>query len=286
MPITSIEHAEQPKCFHMRIVNGGTPERIPTTDALREIANARVQPVRRAVRTMSTGHSQARIVYKDDRGEVLLRPATSAEAAMDIKPESERYAPGDPVIVRPVSYDPEKGTHRCFPEYEGTVVSWDSPYKVRALTDEHGHGVRPCHVHELRPAVDIITGALPDLAGHRGVGPVLSVFRAAGTLVGSLNINPGGSPTDGVFVTLEPGDGNVGLLRVLHLIDGRAEESLKARENAEHRAQERAVRNKALDAYAGILRAAGWKVEPAQESGTGTRCVRHLVVCPQTPTQI
>ncbi|MCX5182583.1 hypothetical protein [Streptomyces sp. NBC_00268] len=150
----ALAEEQRPERFHMRTVNGGTPERIPSADARHEMNNAMMQPGKRAVRTMSAGHSTARIVYKDNRGEVLLRPATPEEAAMDVKPESERYAPGDLVTVRPVVYDPEKRTHRVFPEYTGTVVSWGGPnYYVRSVVaDEHGHGVRPCRVHELRPA--------------------------------------------------------------------------------------------------------------------------------------
>ncbi|MFF1600738.1 hypothetical protein ACFVYV_25070 [Streptomyces mirabilis] len=142
--------------MHVRTVNGGTPEIIPTRTALDEINAAMMQPGKRAVREMSAKGSHARIAYKDVRGEVTLRPATAEEAAADIKPESERYAPGNLVIVRPVVFDPETRKHRVLPEYAGTVVNWASPhYNVRStVADEHGHGVRPCRTHELRLATE------------------------------------------------------------------------------------------------------------------------------------
>ncbi|MET8696861.1 hypothetical protein ABZV65_30475 [Streptomyces bauhiniae] len=141
---------------HVRIVNGGTPEVIPTDKALREINNAMMAPGNKGVREMSAAGSRARIAYRDNRGTVELRPATPEEAAAGIVPESERHAPGDPVIVRPVVYDPATRTHHVLPEYEGTVGTWASPhYYVRAnVADEYGYGVRPCRPSELRPATD------------------------------------------------------------------------------------------------------------------------------------
>ncbi|MGX1907697.1 hypothetical protein ACWIID_02355 [Streptomyces phaeochromogenes] len=67
--------------FHMRSVNGGTPERISSTEAVAEMNYAQMKG-RRHVREMSAGQSRARIVYKDPaRGTVLLRPATPEESA-------------------------------------------------------------------------------------------------------------------------------------------------------------------------------------------------------------
>ncbi|PNG17012.1 hypothetical protein [Streptomyces cahuitamycinicus] len=67
---------------HVRIVNGGTRHVIPTRDALTEINAAMMQPlVKRQVREMSAARSSARIVYKDERGTVVLRPATEEEIA-------------------------------------------------------------------------------------------------------------------------------------------------------------------------------------------------------------
>ncbi|MEU5978489.1 hypothetical protein [Streptomyces sp. NPDC047315] len=87
-------------------------------------------------------------------GAAVARPATAEGTDADTTPEAERYAPGDRVIVRGVYYRHETREHRTLPEYAGTVVNWASPhYNVRSLVaDEHGHGVRPCRVHELRPA--------------------------------------------------------------------------------------------------------------------------------------
>ncbi|MEV7512124.1 hypothetical protein AB0O57_29625 [Streptomyces sp. NPDC091201] len=149
-------HAYVPQLFHMRTVNGGTPERIDSKAALREINNAMMNPGKDGVREMSEGDSGARIVYKGVRGVVELRPATREEAAAVVKPESERYAPGDYVIVRPVTYDAEKRRHRVLPEFVGTVGAWSrSQYSVRmVVADEHGRGVRFCDVRELRPATE------------------------------------------------------------------------------------------------------------------------------------
>ncbi|MCQ1581232.1 hypothetical protein [Streptomyces parvus] len=145
----------RPVQWHMRTVNGGTPERIPTLDALREINNAMTAPGRDGVREMTAAAGSARIVYRDVRGEVWLRPATSAEIAMEQKPESERYAEGDRVIVRGTFYRPETRRTYVLDEYEGTIVNWAAGhFNVRAVKpDEDGvtYGVRPSQVRELRP---------------------------------------------------------------------------------------------------------------------------------------
>ena len=142
---TSKEHER----FHMRIANGGTPERVESGKALREINNAMMGEGRKPVREMSAAGGWASIVYNDLRGRIELRPATVDEAASPWKPEAERYTSGDRVVVRPVIYIPETRTHKVLPEYEGVVSNWASTghYMVR---DADG-GVRPCRVHELRP---------------------------------------------------------------------------------------------------------------------------------------
>ncbi|MGW2550035.1 hypothetical protein [Streptomyces sp. NPDC001635] len=66
---------------HVRIVNGGTPALIPTRVALDEMNAAMMRPGKRAVRQMSASRSTARIVYRDDRGTVDLRPATDDDRA-------------------------------------------------------------------------------------------------------------------------------------------------------------------------------------------------------------
>lgn len=271
--------------FHMRTVNGGTPERIPSADARQEMDNAMMPPGKRAVREMSASHGHARIVYRDNRGEVLLRPATSAETAAEQKPESERYAPGDRVIVRPVVYDPQKRTHRVFPEYTGTVVSWGSPhYYVRAdETDEHGQGVRPCRVHELRPDPRC-TGTAPFFADDQDVTATLAILTDGGHTLASLAMYQGGSNTDGAFVIPDSNDATPGV-RVSYLIDGWSEESTTARKAAPVRDAERNTRNKALDSYAETLRAAGWTVTHAQATTTNVRSIRHLVIWPPVTVQ-
>ncbi|MGW6290330.1 hypothetical protein [Streptomyces sp. NPDC055107] len=145
----------RPVRWHMRTVNGGTPERIPTVDALREINNAMTAPGRDGVREMSASGGDARIVYRDVRGEVWLRPAKPGEIATEQKPERERYAEGDRVIVRGTFYRHETRSTYVLDEYEGTVTNWVAGhFNVRAVEpDEDGttYGVRPCRVGELRP---------------------------------------------------------------------------------------------------------------------------------------
>ncbi|MFC7887240.1 hypothetical protein ACFUVV_35890 [Streptomyces sp. NPDC057376] len=66
---------------HVRIVDGGTPEVIPTRDALDEMNHAMMGGAHH-VREMSHARSWARIVYKDrERGTVELRPATPEDLA-------------------------------------------------------------------------------------------------------------------------------------------------------------------------------------------------------------
>ncbi|MDX3694992.1 hypothetical protein PV726_32565 [Streptomyces europaeiscabiei] len=160
--------------YYMRIVNAGTPERVTGEDAVREVLNAHMQREDQQHKARGDAFdgvpveidaqgSQARIDYHDVRGVVELRPATPTEAIMDVKPESERYASGDRVIVRGVYYVPETRTHHVLPEYEGTVVNWHAGhYNVRAVEpDEHGAGgVRQCRVRELRPAKGDTTSPL------------------------------------------------------------------------------------------------------------------------------
>lgn len=160
----------RPLLWHMRTVNGGTPERIPTLKALREINNAMMGEGRKGVREISASGGDARIVYRDVRGEVWLRPATSAEIAMEQKPEGERYTYGDRVIVRGTFYRHEERRTYVLDEYVGTVGNWTgSHYNVRSVEpDEDGttYGVRPCRVRELRPvppAVDDVVDAPHDL---------------------------------------------------------------------------------------------------------------------------
>ncbi|MFD4247302.1 hypothetical protein ACFWP3_37800 [Streptomyces sp. NPDC058525] len=164
-----------PQVFHMRTVNGGTPERIDSSKAMREISNAQMKPGKQAVREMSASGRSARILYRDVRGEVVLRPATEDEARATVKPESERYTPGDLVIVRPVAYDPEKRQHRVLAEFLGTIVNWsrsDSRYNVRMLeADEHGHRGTPPACQDPARHLHVDPGFLGhELGAHLVVG--------------------------------------------------------------------------------------------------------------------
>jgi hypothetical protein len=267
----------------MRTVNGGTPERIESRKAMAEIDNAMMLPGSRAVRSMSASGSRARIEYRDNRGVVELRPATAAEIAA-WKPEAERYAPGDSVVIRPVVYNPTKRKHIVLPEYAGTVVNWAGGYyNVRAdNADEHGHGVRQCATREMRPDPRI-TGTAPAFDDDQDVTAALTALKAAGHTLAALSLRVGGANVDGAFAIPEPGEDNTGV-RVSYLADGWSEESSTARSNAKRRTAERTARNEALNSYAATLSAAGWKVCTTESSTTQTRRVLHLVVWPPTPT--
>ncbi|MGV9509377.1 hypothetical protein ACWDQZ_27630 [Streptomyces tendae] len=77
---------------HVRIVDGGTPQVIPTRDALDEMNHA-MMGGKRHVREMSHARSWARIVYKDrERGTVELRPATPEDLAPAAAPVAGRDA--------------------------------------------------------------------------------------------------------------------------------------------------------------------------------------------------
>jgi hypothetical protein len=76
-PATAAAPAEERQ--HVRIVNDGPTEIIPTRDALAEINAAMMQPlVKRTVKRMSACKSTAHIVYRDGRT-VYLRPATPGD---------------------------------------------------------------------------------------------------------------------------------------------------------------------------------------------------------------
>lgn len=136
---------------HMRTVNGGTPERISTAQALDEINAAMIGDARTQVKEMSAAGSRAHIWYKDGRGKVALRPASHAESTTPDIPVSERHARGERVIVRHVSWDAHYRVHTVQSEFTATVVRYarNGNYVVRE--PEHG---TTCEypVRELRPA--------------------------------------------------------------------------------------------------------------------------------------
>ncbi|MBZ6253671.1 hypothetical protein KVH27_35570 [Streptomyces olivaceus] len=77
---------------HVRIVDGGTPQVIPTRDALDEMNHAMMSG-QHNVREMTHARSRARIVYKDrERGTVELRPATPEDLASAPAPATGRDA--------------------------------------------------------------------------------------------------------------------------------------------------------------------------------------------------
>ncbi|MFB6629940.1 hypothetical protein ACFCWY_08600 [Streptomyces sp. NPDC056362] len=158
--------------FYMRTVNRGTPERVTAEAAHQEVKWAeslRAKQLeaeagtfsRPPVEVFSSQYAEgARIDYHAAQGVVELRPATAEETAMVVRPEGERYAPGDRVIVRGTWYEYPTNTHHVLPEYEGVVSAWyGGRYLVRAVEpDEDGitYGSRECRVRELRPVgVDV-----------------------------------------------------------------------------------------------------------------------------------
>lgn len=63
---------------HVRIVNGGTQQLIPTREALDEMNAATIGNLRKEVRQMYANGDRAHIEYRDGRT-VDLRPATEAD---------------------------------------------------------------------------------------------------------------------------------------------------------------------------------------------------------------
>lgn len=274
-------HVLTPQAYAMRTVNGGTPERIDLEAARREVRWAMSAEGRKGVRGLSGVGDEVTIIYADVRGVVELRPATAEEAAMEWKPEAERYAPGDRVIVRGVYYRPETRTHHVLPEYEGMVVNWHAGhYNVRAVEpDEHGaHGVRQCRVRELRPADAV--GVMREHAQSPGVVAALEILRAAGVRVATV---PGRkvlyrewhSPQGPQGAFIWPGAGRT--LEVSWFIDGAQDErGMRSRDTC----SVRAARNQALDDVADAFRESGWTVWRVKSSNTATRRALRVDVTP------
>ncbi|MCG8971834.1 hypothetical protein [Streptomyces sp. CL12-4] len=275
---------EQATAYAMRTVNGGTPERIELEAARRE-ARWAAEEGRDGVRSLSGEGDVVTIMYTDVRGLVELRPATAEEAAMVVKPEAERYAPGDRVIVRGVYYRPETRIHIVLPEYEGTVVNWAAGhYNVRAVEpDEDGtHGVRQCRVRELRPVEPDQVGRLAEHAQHPGVADALEVLRAAGLPVATF---PGRgrrvlyrewhSPQGPQGAFIAPHAGRT--LEVVWFVDGAHDErNLTSRQTR----AVREARNAMLDDIAEAFREAGWSVWRVESSRTATRRSLRVDVTP------
>lgn len=167
--------------YYMRTVNRGTPERVSAEVAEREIEYARSLRAKQVegagegtfsrtpVEVLTSQYAEGvRIDYHAAQGVVDLRPATVEETRMVVKPEGERYAPGDRVIVRGTWYEYPTNTHHVLPEYEGVVTNWyGGRYLVRAVEpDEDGttYGVRECRARELRP-VGVDVGAARKASG-------------------------------------------------------------------------------------------------------------------------
>ncbi|MFB6629941.1 hypothetical protein ACFCWY_08605 [Streptomyces sp. NPDC056362] len=116
---------------HVRIVNDGTPQLIPTRAALDEMDAAMMLPGKRKVHRMSSAGSRAHIVYKDaERGTVELRPATATDVYNALINALDADA------VRHSVYDvtaTENGTERQCPAQNGKRI-------MLAVGIKHGYG--------------------------------------------------------------------------------------------------------------------------------------------------
>ncbi|MFE1190135.1 hypothetical protein [[Kitasatospora] papulosa] len=132
--------------WFMRSANGGTPQRVPARTALGEIEAARDDGV--LVEDLSG--DAAVIPFRDRRGRIELRPATTAENAEQAVADHEVYGPGSEVTVRPVTWDRRARGHVVGAEFAATVVHGvnGGRYKVRA----HGGREGVFTLDELRPA--------------------------------------------------------------------------------------------------------------------------------------
>lgn len=124
---------------HVRIVNDGPAEIIPTRQALDEINAAMMQPeVKRTVKRMSASESTAHIVYRDRRT-VYLRPATPG----NLFPAPER--PTDAELTGDIDAELAAYYAETFP-----AIADDSALPVRADMIRPGMDVIAAHMDETR----------------------------------------------------------------------------------------------------------------------------------------
>ncbi|MEU8735359.1 hypothetical protein AB0C68_39120 [Streptomyces tendae] len=217
------------------------------------------------------------IEYTDNCGFVRLRPAMFGQAGQDPDPEGEQYAPGDPVIVRPVVFHPGRRGPNVMPEYAGTVLNKaEGYYNVRAcFPGVDGHSIRRCTVHELRSDTHLI-GTAPWCCEDKDVTAALALLKSSGHTLAAF-ADHAGRTVDGAFVTRESGDDRAGS-RVAFLAGGWSYELPVGRGNSKRRVRERIARNDALAAYTVTFSRAGWKVHLVESTGTTSHHMLHLLV--------
>ncbi|MFE0063078.1 hypothetical protein [Streptomyces sp. NPDC059003] len=123
--------SDAPQRLHMRTVNDGTTEVIPTRDALAEINHAMMDG-KGGVREMSASRSSARIVYKDNRGTVELRPLDEGQ-----RPDVQERRPTTRDLTGPID-----DAHLAFLAQTYAAVADRTAIPVRA--------------DMLRPGMDVI----------------------------------------------------------------------------------------------------------------------------------
>ncbi|MFD9190325.1 hypothetical protein ACFWCA_19105 [Streptomyces phaeochromogenes] len=155
--------AEGEEQHHVRVVDSGTPEVIPTRDALAEIAAAMTEPGKDAVRRVSESLSHTRIVYRESaRGTVDLRPLVKGQALLTCAPRLTVQE-----LVGPVD--------------DALLASYAEMY---AAVD-NGTAI-PVRADMVRPGMDVITIARPEghpvdiVMHHNGPGTVCVAITGGG----------------------------------------------------------------------------------------------------------
>lgn len=196
---------------HVRIVNDGPTEIIPTRDALNEINAAMMQPlVKRTVKRMSASKSTAHIVYRDGRT-VYLRPATpddtfpaperptDAELTGDISAELTAYyaetfqaiADGSALPVRADMIRPgmdviaahmdETRTVSAVTAYVGPGAPWVRPTWTFRSHDETTTGSTfppDMHLMVTRASLDAVFGTAPAEDTAPAAAPLYAALAA------------------------------------------------------------------------------------------------------------
>ncbi|RZU28230.1 hypothetical protein EV284_6396 [Streptomyces sp. BK022] len=136
---------------HVRIVNDGPTEVIPTREALDEITAAMMQPqVKRTVKRMSASKSTAHIVYRDGRT-VYLRPAT---------PGDTFPAPAERPTDAELTGDIDAGLAAYYAETFAAVAD-GSALPVRADMIRPGMDVIHAHMGQTRTVATVTAYAGP-----------------------------------------------------------------------------------------------------------------------------
>ncbi|MDR3079424.1 MAG: hypothetical protein LBV60_00590, partial [Streptomyces sp.] len=243
--------------MHVRTVDGGTPELIPTRDACAEMDNAMMQPGKRDVREMSAAGSRARIVYKDAaRGTVVLRPATTE----DIAAHAPAAAPTPAEDAAPTA-TVDENTRRWA---EGFAARWWAEQQTGEPTDAalsavFAHTVKP----PKREAYPLIREAITALTPPATAAPLFAALAAREAADEATDLTPLALSTLAHHLEALPLAAPPALHEMLHAAQNAAEGAWEALRAARSRSlpAKNAARSAAKDAIV-QARAAILAVQP------------------------